>query len=46
MSKDSLLYRILFYDISFKPKRSYMLDWLNSRKTLRLRIREYNRQDY
>ena len=46
MNKDSLLYRILFYDIKNivpKPKsNNHILEWLNSRKPLSVRIKEFN----
>ncbi len=47
----NFLWKILFYDIEkliWKPisKREQILKWLNSRKPLSQRIREYNRNTY
>jgi len=46
VNKDSLLYKILFYDIKNivpKPTRKDdILEWLNNRKPLSVRIKEYN----
>jgi len=47
----NLLWKILFYDIEKlfrkpKSKKNEILEWLNSRKPLSQRIREYNKKSY
>lgn len=47
----NLLWKILFYDVKklfWNPnsKKDKILEWLNSRKPLSQRIREYNKKSY